>query len=179
MRLSTPKILLLTLTGMSSAYSYASELMLGGGLGPQFGTNDWNKTLYLDAILYDHIRSERQILSLGSSITYMGTDSQEGEESLVAFSIFPELKLFKTLAGKEAFFHVRALGPSYLSTKQFGERKQASHFAFQAQVGGGVYLDSQRKYQVRFQYRHFSNANLKQPNDGIDVPFTLAFGFKF
>lgn len=159
-----------------STTSQAGEILFGLGAGLQFGTDDHNQAAFVDAILYDYHRSSRQILSLGSSITHLRTNSASGTSQLTAFSIFPELRLSTTLESKEVFFHVRALGPSYLTTTKFGEREQAMHFAFQAQVGGGIYLDKAKKYQLRFQYRHFSNANLKQPNDGIDVPFIISIG---
>ncbi|GMQ48487.1 acyloxyacyl hydrolase [Vibrio sp. 10N] len=162
-----------------STTSQAGEILFGLGAGPQFGTDDHNQAAFVDAILYDYHRSSRQILSLGTSITHLRTNSASGSKQLTAFSIFPELRLSSTLGSKEVFFHVRALGPSYLTTTTFGEREQAVHFAFQAQVGGGIYLDKEKKYQLRFQYRHFSNANLKQPNDGIDVPFIASIGIKY
>jgi hypothetical protein len=162
-----------------STTSQAGEALFGLGAGPQFDTDDNNQAAFVDAILYDYHRSSRQILSLGTSITHLKTNSASGNNHLTVFSVFPELRLSSTLASKTVFFHVRALGPSYLTTTTFGEREQAMHFAFQAQVGGGIYLDHEKKYQLRLQYRHFSNANLKQPNDGIDVPFIASFGAKF
>jgi hypothetical protein len=162
-----------------STTSQAGEILFGLGAGPQYGTDDHNQAAFVDAILYDYHRSSRQILSLGTSITHLRTNSASGSKQLTAFSIFPELRLSSALGGKEVFFHVRALGPSYLTKTTLGKREQAMHFAFQAQVGGGIYLDQDKKYQLRFQYRHFSNANLKQPNDGIDVPFIASFGVQF
>ncbi|WP_413111553.1 acyloxyacyl hydrolase [Thaumasiovibrio sp. DFM-14] len=154
----------------------ASELFVGAGFGPQPGSDEHNKSALVDFTFYDHIRSERQMLSLGSSLTYISNDLND--DKLTAFSLYPELKLFTHLYGYKSYFHVRALGPTWLTSKQIGSREQAMHFALQAQVGVGVYLDDAQHYQLRLFYRHFSNANLKQPNDGIDVPFNLALGIK-
>ncbi|MGL6314274.1 acyloxyacyl hydrolase [Vibrio sp. WXL103] len=162
-----------------TCHSQAGEVIFGFGGGPQFGSDDTHIAGFIDAIVYDYQRSERQLLSIGASVTHATTNSAQGDSSFTAISIFPELKLFSQLWDKEVFFQVRALGPSYISTDTFGSREQAMQFAFQAQVGGGIYLDSQRHYQLRVQYRHFSNANLKQPNDGIDFPLMLSFGVQF
>ncbi|WP_162064550.1 acyloxyacyl hydrolase [Vibrio taketomensis] len=35
------------------------------------------------------------------------------------------------------------------------------------------------KYQLRLLYRHFSNANLDKPNDGLDIPLMLSLGIAF
>ncbi|PMH45926.1 hypothetical protein BCU68_09975 [Vibrio sp. 10N.286.49.B3] len=179
MFISKTQYLALLACSVMSTEIYANELSFGLGGGPQFGSDDRNKSLFVDMILFDYARSQTQTMSIGSSITHATTNSHNGDDTFTAISIFPELKLSTTLGTSDVFFHVRALGPSYISTKTFGSREQAMHFAFQAQIGGGIYLDPQHKYQLRLQYRHFSNANFKKPNNGIDFPLMVSLGFKF
>ncbi|WP_264874423.1 acyloxyacyl hydrolase [Vibrio agarivorans] len=173
------QLTLLSVLLCASYHSNSTQLAVGFGGGPQFGTDDSNLASFFDVTFFNYSRSEHQMLSLGTSVTHATTNSDQGPSTFTAISIFPELKLFSTLWGKDVFFQVRALGPSYLSHHSFGSREQAMRFAFQAQVGGGIYLDPAQKYELRLQYRHFSNANLKQPNDGIDFPLMVSLGYRF
>ncbi len=167
-------ILIMSLWGLTCPV-VGSEIFIGGGYGFQPGTKENNQSYFIDINAYDRVRSEKQMLSIGGSVTHI----KQNEQTLHAISLYPELKLFTHVLDKKSYFHVRALGPTWLSSKSLGEREQAMQFAFQAQVGFGMYLDPSESLQVRFLYRHFSNANLKQPNDGIDVPFNLALGWRF
>ncbi|WP_232061079.1 acyloxyacyl hydrolase [Vibrio taketomensis] len=169
----------LLMTSLCSWNAYAFELLAGFGGGPQFGTDDGNTGWFLDAMLYDHKRSNQQWLSIGTGVTRIYTNSATGNSNITAISLFPELRLFTNQFDKVWFFHARALGPTYLNHENLGEREQASKFVFQAQVGAGVYLDKAKKYQLRLLYRHFSNANLDKPNDGLDIPLMLSLGIAF
>ncbi|UPW19356.1 acyloxyacyl hydrolase [Agarivorans sp. TSD2052] len=153
-------------------------LNLGYGPQPSAEVSQRNHTVGFDYEFYRYQRSERQRLSLGVSYTYLATDHQDNS-SLHAISIYPQLTLLaKKHLQWQPWFFVRALGPTYLSEKTLGTRHQAKHFAFQAQVGLGVdHLDS--NWMFALSYKHFSNANLYQPNDGFDVPLVINVGKRF
>lgn len=170
---------------------YASEpyVLLTLGAGPQPGASQTNRSVGIDLNLWQFERSPRQSLSLGVSYTYLDTN-QGPNEHLHAFSIYPQLTLTPHETGwarswlpasVEPFFFVRALGPSYISENSLGERDQAHHFAFQAQVGAGftfLAANGQRRH-VSLSWKHFSNAYLYSDNDGIDIPVVLSFGTQF
>lgn len=148
------------------------------GAGPQPGeAGQHNQLLGVDWIPLHWMRSSRQILSLGGSVARLH-GSQDGEQSSIdAFSVFPQLTLKARLwHGAEPLFMVRALGPSYLSERHLGRREQAMNFAFQAQVGAALRWDH---HSLALWYRHYSNANVRQPNDGFDIPLVIAFGVTF
>ena len=46
---------------------------------------------------------------------------------------------------------------------------------FQAQVGVGLIAPADTWF-IAASYKHFSNADLFAPNDGIDLPFVLTLG---
>lgn len=156
------------------------ELMFNLGYGPQPSghVTQRNFTTGVDLSFFRYQRSPRQWLSLGLSYSYLASDTEQ-HRSLHALSLYPQLTLLSEQYQQwQAWFFVRALGPTYLSEKQLGSRQQAKHFAFQAQVGiGATHLPSQ--WQVALSYKHFSNANLDSPNDGFDIPLVINFGKRF
>jgi lipid A 3-O-deacylase len=174
----------------------ADELIFNFGGGPQVGSDvsgnssrQTNYTVGVDYNFYHYERSERSSFVIGASYTYLGTNTDNNDQ-IHAVSIYPQLSLYpsveswvnKLVPGNGApFFYVRALGPSYISANQLGSRRQANHFAFQAQLGiGATYrLKSDQQASFAIAWKHFSNANLYDDNDGIDLPIVMTFGVRF
>ncbi|HEY9182282.1 MAG TPA: acyloxyacyl hydrolase [Gammaproteobacteria bacterium] len=163
----------------------ADEVIFNVGAGSQPGSDQRNKTWGADYSFHRWERSDRQHIQVGVSYTSLTTNGP-GHDSLVAISVYPQITLYPSKTSKimarspawaQPFFFVRALGPSYISENSLGTREQAEHFAFQAQVGVGVVINE--KGIVTFSWKHFSNAELFQPNDGIDVPFVISGGVRF
>ncbi|GLP97023.1 acyloxyacyl hydrolase [Paraferrimonas sedimenticola] len=165
--------------GLGSVNVSAVEVIAAAGGSAQPGANQHNRLASVDVLAWDWQRSQVQRLSIGGSITRLQTDSGLEAKHMTAISLFPELKLFTEVLGKPAFMQVRALGPTWLSQPQLGERHQAYRFAFQAQLGFGAYFGEHNRGIVQVFYRHYSNANLRQPNDGIDVLLNLGLGYRF
>ena len=156
--------------------AFSAQWLVSGGYGKQAGATQHNTTFGCDVIFWQHARSRRQELAVGAGYTYLHTDAPESK-TIHALSIFPQLSLYADpIDDATPVFFVRALGPSYLSSRVLGRRKQGKHFTFQAQVGVGIYFGRDRKRLVALSYKHFSNGRLFSPNDGIDVPFVLSFG---
>ncbi|MCZ6657332.1 MAG: acyloxyacyl hydrolase [Gammaproteobacteria bacterium] len=168
--------------------SAANELVLSMGGGQQLDSDQENKTIGLDYAFYEFKRSARQTLTVGVSYTYLETNFGSNED-LYAISVYPQLALFPDTTswvsrhvpdGTTPYFFVRALGPTYISEKRFGEREQSEHFTFQAQVGVGVRFDTRsgREGSLSISWKHFSNANLFPDNDGFDLPIVVSFGLR-
>jgi hypothetical protein len=175
--LMRPAILLILL--LSSFSALADELSVNGGFGHQADTRQDNWGGGLDWEFWRHARSERQFLSLGASYTHLRTDAASNTE-LRAFSVYPQLTLLATELQWpwQPYFFVRALGPTFIDGKKLGEREQAEHFVFQAQVGAGL-IAPDDDWFVAVSYKHFSNANLFSPNDGIDLPLVMTLGLRW
>lgn len=157
------------------------QLLLAYGEGVQADADQRNSQLSVDYTFYQHRRSLRQTLGIGTGYTRLRTDAATNTE-VHAFSLYPQLTLWPLQQRlPQAFFFVRALGPSYLNANTLGSRRQAQHFAFQAQVGVGyrLELDSRQAVLMQLSFKHFSNANLFHDNDGIDIPFVLTLGLVF
>ncbi|MFQ6003800.1 MAG: acyloxyacyl hydrolase, partial [Candidatus Zixiibacteriota bacterium] len=61
------------------------------------------------------------------------------------------------------------IGISYLSEKRIKGRDLSSHFQFEDRIGIGAKIGKQKRHDLNFRYMHYSNAGIKQPNDGIDI----------
>lgn len=163
----------------------ADHVLFNVGGGQQPGADQRNETWGVDYSFYQFKRSDRQHIEVGVSYTSLRTNGP-GNDSLVALSVYPQVTLYPAKTSKitarspawaEPFFFVRALGPSYISENSLGTRQQAEHFAFQAQVGVGAIIN--KRGIVAVSWKHFSNANLFEENDGIDVPFVINGGIRF
>ena len=152
----------------------ADELSVNFGGGPQPDADQSNWGGGADWEFWRTSRSPRQQLSLGASISQLATDGS-GNQQLTAIGFYPQLTLLAPPRdGWQPYFFVRALGPHWLSERSLGERQQGEHFAFQAQVGVG--LVAPEDWFIALSYKHFSNAKLFEPNDGIDLPLVLTLG---
>ena len=174
----------------------ANEFVFNFGGGPQLGSDHTaaegdqiNTTAGIDYSFYRHDRSPRSSFHVGLSYTYMRANSDEFDE-IHAVTLYPQLTMYPTQKSwvrsivpgdSEPFFYVRALGPSYISANRLGTRQQANNFAFQAQIGAGLLLHTSRDRQaiIAISWKHYSNANLFDENDGIDLPIVLNFGVRF
>ena len=167
----------------------AGELLFNFGGGPQPGSSQNNWSVGLDYSFYRFERSARQHILIGVSYTYIRSDAPS-DNSMYAVSIYPQISLFPEKGAwaysiapdwAEPFFYVRALGPSYISSNKLGDRQQANNFSFQAQIGVGAFIKTRNDSQaiIALSWKHFSNANLFDDNDGIDLPVMLNFGIRF
>jgi hypothetical protein len=163
----------------------ADDVIVNIGGGSQPGSDQRNETWGVDYSFYQFKRSDRQHIEVGVSYTSLRTNGA-GNGSLYALSVYPQITLYPGKTSKiaahspawaEPFFFVRALGPSYISENSLGSRQQAEHFAFQAQVGVGAIIKT--RAIVTVSWKHFSNANLFEENDGFDVPFVISGGVRF
>jgi len=175
-------ILLLFLSlSFSGSCLYADEVIVNFGGGKQHSTSQYNKIFGLDYSFYRKIRSHRQHFLLGVSVTRMTTDAATNK-TVDAISLYPQINLYpRRQSWGQPFFFVRALGPSYISSNQLGARKQEHNFAFQAQVGFGAYLNYKDKRDgiITLSFKHFSNANIFNDNEGFDFPIVLSAGIRF
>lgn len=70
------------------------------------------------------------------------------------------------------------IGISYLSEKTIGGRDLSSHFQFEDRVGIGAKIGKQKTHDLNLRYMHYSNAGIKQPNEGIDI-FIFSYTYSF
>ena len=67
------------------------------------------------------------------------------------------------------------IGISYFSTTRMGPRDLSTHFLFEDRIGAGIKVGN---WDLSFRYMHYSNADIKKPNDGIDI-FIGSINYRF
>lgn len=172
--------LLSCLFAFDSGQVSAGEVLIYGGGGKQPHTDTQENTVVgADINFFHHNHSVRQEWIIGAGVSSIETNSDEYQQ-LETFSIYPQINLYLPETREyKLYFFVRTLAPTYISQKQLGERQQAYHFAIQSQVGAGLYFGDKKQWLTNLSYRHFSNANSGQPNDGIDALVLWTLGRKF
>jgi lipid A 3-O-deacylase len=70
------------------------------------------------------------------------------------------------------------IGISYLSGKTIRGRDLSSHFQFEDRIGIGAKIGKQKTHDLNLRYMHYSNASIKQPNEGIDI-FIFSYTYSF
>jgi lipid A 3-O-deacylase len=68
------------------------------------------------------------------------------------------------------------LGGTYFGQTTIGPRSLSTRFQFTEWIGVGVELGDH--FMVGWRYSHYSNANLKKPNDGVDIQ-QVVVGIRF
>ena len=135
------------------------------GQGKQPGSDKDDETVGIDYRFRRFPRSERQYIDVGVSYTHLrtndGTPAACTPSACTRRSRWCRPKVANrghTPAWAEPYFFVRALGPSYISENDLGERRQSRHFSFQAQVGVGVVLNpgGRRHTVLTVSWKHFS-----------------------
>lgn len=172
------RLAILAIIGMFAVNARADfgvyEYSLYAGGGPQPNSEQVNNLVGADVEWWRYFRSERQWLSVGSSLMRVDSNSPLAEAVYIV-SIYPELtlKLPQLIDEGELQFSVRALGPSWISGNTLGDRQQLHHFAFQARAEISYSFES---WRLGLAFQHFSNANLFTSNDGWDFPavFTIS-----
>ena len=67
------------------------------------------------------------------------------------------------------------IGASLFSETKMGPRDLSTHFLFEDRLGVGLRMG---RWDFAFRYMHYSNASIKQPNDGIDI-FIGSISYRF
>ena len=159
--------------------SYGGDLLLGMGYGEQIGERSSQNNGIVD-VSYDFYAWEKSRIQflLGAGVSWLWTDFRDGEE-LHMVSILPSVRCY---LGESKYFKpyiFLTIGPSYLSEDQLGMQRQGGHVTFNDSLGVGTYIGSEKRWSVRWSWRHISNGSTRSPNEGIDVVYYLSVGRKF
>ena len=98
------------------------------------------------------------------------------ESKIYGLSISPVFEYyFKTkIQGIVPFINF-GIGASFISKRSVDNKKFSTHFQFEDRIGMGVLT---KKYKLSVNYFHYSNADIKKPNDGMDI-ILLNYVYKF
>ncbi len=101
------------------------------------------------------------------SLAEWSRDHRPGErESLTEIGLTP---VFRLQANNLRGFYVEGgIGAHLLSSTQLGNKRFGSTFQFGDHLGFGYRFGARGAMDLGYRYQHLSNADIKQPNNGID-----------
>lgn len=147
------------------------------GLGVRLGyDSDYSKAslVYETPRLWGHQFQNgwgRVDLNIELGISYWRTNRGRSE-SMGQLSAIPMLRWWPN----ESFYLELGSGPTVLSRSEFADRDLGTRFQFGSHVGMGFLIDKAQRVGIR--YSHYSNADIKKPNPGLDM-VELAYTYQF
>lgn len=97
-----------------------------------------------------------------------------GDENF-GLALSPVFAYYFNLSKDAQFYLEGGIGVSVFSRTTMGFRDLSTNFLFEDRLGTGIRMD---EWEFSFRYMHYSNASIKQPNDGIDI-FIGSISYKF
>ncbi len=94
---------------------------------------------------------------------YWHTSTSGGPASLWQFSAVPMVRW----SFESGIYLEAGAGPTLVSSTHFAGEALSTALQFGDHIGAGVHLSSNSRIGVRFS--HFSNANIKRPNPGLNL----------
>ena len=70
------------------------------------------------------------------------------------------------------------IGAHLLSETHIGNNSLSTAFQFSPMIGIGVGFGERGKYELSYRFQQFTNANIKEPNDGLELHL-LRLGYNF
>nr|WP_320192341.1 acyloxyacyl hydrolase [uncultured Desulfobacter sp.] len=92
---------------------------------------------------------------------------ENGGDDVNAVALSPVFQYVFHAGGAIWYPYIEAgIGIAYLDDYMINDRDLSSNFLFEDRVGVGVRI---KNMDISFRYMHYSNAGLKEPNNGIDI----------
>ncbi|EPL3139721.1 acyloxyacyl hydrolase [Pseudomonas monteilii] len=98
----------------------------------------------------------------GAYTYWEGGDEASGAHSLS----FSPVLVYSFEGWRHTPYIEAGIGVAFFSKTDVGEQRLGSSFNFEDRIGFGLQLPNAQRVGLRFM--HYSNAGLKQPNDGIE-----------
>lgn len=120
----------------------------------------------------------RADVAIAGSVAHWRTRSANtiagSRKTLTTAALAPELTLDIHRSQTVTPYFSLSVGPAYISTTIFGDRRLGEHWLFQDIAGLGVRWAN---WRASLNYLHYSNANLATYNAGVDIKWLLRVGY--
>jgi len=175
----------------TNASAWQHEVAIGYGSGQQDGDNYDSTIALINAKLYKFKKIDNTLIAtIDATISQLHANAPEPKNSwdlpvnndltasaislaFRAYFLHPEQHTIRPYVGA-------AVGPAYLTAREFGTRQQGSNFAIRTALEGGVEIGSQqRSFDIGIQMNHYCNAGIFPPNQGYTFPLILTIGYQF
>lgn len=116
-----------------------------------------------------------------AEIAYMEADAAPGENGeLYDFSLTPVFRLQRdtTLSSGVSPFAEAGIGAHLFSETSLASENLSTAVQFGSLLGLGLGFGKRGQYELAYRYQHISNANIKTPNDELNLHM-LRLGYSF
>lgn len=162
------------------ALAWQHEISAGFGYGKELNRSYNNLGVIADYVFLNKQIDPKLHFLMDTSAAYWHAQTTTNK-TLFAYALSFAFRAYfvnPTAYNYRPFLQI-AIGPTYLSSKTFGTKEQGMKFAFQDRFGAGLEIGHQSKsIVISLQYIHYSNAGLKQPNEGFNIPFVGSIGYE-
>jgi len=102
---------------------------------------------------------------------------QHGNESIGQAAYSPVFNyVFAGLTNFMSLYTEAGIGVSCISDKIISGRDLSTYFQFEDRIGVGLRIGRRHTHDLNIKYVHYSNLDIKQPNDGIDS-FIVSYSY--
>ena len=102
-----------------------------------------------------------------AGVSFWHAPKSAQDQSLFALGVYPVLRLDMSLGSGCHSVRRGKLGVNLLSHTRIQDRRLSTAFQFGEYIGVGVVWGDKRQFDIGARYQHISNADIKQPNDGL------------
>lgn len=117
-----------------------------------------------------------------TELAYISADDASGDENddLFDLSLTPVFRLQRdtALSSGVSPFAEAGIGTHLLSETRLADQKFSTLFQFGSLIGLGVGFGKHGQYELSYRFQHISNADIKTPNDGLNLHL-LRLGYAF
>lgn len=100
------------------------------------------------------------------------------DETITALALSPVLTVFPNRVTAVRPYLELGIGVALLSDRRIGGRDLSTRFQFEDRIGAGVRFGDAHRHDLNLRFMHYSNADIEQPNNGLDV-YMLSYGYAF
>ncbi|MDC0932716.1 acyloxyacyl hydrolase [Arcobacteraceae bacterium] len=171
-------IIYFLLTAYSIFASEVKDTKLINSISIGFGQNKLNKNVFKLGLQKDFTskiyENRNGYLEGFYDLSLNKWDYKESQIYGLAFSPVFEYYFKTKIKDLSPFIHA-GIGVTYISKTSADNKQYSTHFQFEDRIGLGVLY---KKHKLSFDYFHYSNGSIKEPNDGIDI-ILINYMYKF
>lgn len=166
-----------------NSYGWEHEVAFGYGSGEEVEETYNNNGFELSGKLYKFPKIDQNLIAtIDGTLGQWHSEDPDNSNNLTTAALSLGLRgyLFNPAVYTIRPYIGASFGPTYLSSEQFGEQVQGTHFAFQSQLGLGTEIGNQKhSVDLNFHMDHFCNAGIFTPNEGYDILYIFSIGYQF
>ncbi|MFT3741296.1 MAG: acyloxyacyl hydrolase [Gammaproteobacteria bacterium] len=167
----------------SQAYGWEHEIAVGYGFGQEVGEDYQNQGFTINGKLYKFPKIDNTLYATIDGSLSHWTANTDTYSQLTTAAISANLRAYfaNPLHHTIRPYIAASTGPAYLSSEQFGDRRQGSHFDLQSTIEAGTEIatSADRAIDINLHLVHYCNAGLFEPNEGFNVLYVFSIGYQF